>query len=94
MLTRRQYKTTFDPLLTHREDEFTDGHPKNASRIDKSLRKYKRTNLLAKKANDLERLMTFSDDEEEKTPLRRNRNKRVKFDRRIKVIVISSQETE
>jgi len=91
MLTRRQFKTALDPSSTHHECEFTDDHPKNASRIDKSLRKYKRTNLLAKRVNDLERLMSFSDDdEEEKTPLRRNRNRRVKFDRRIKVRVMSS----
>lgn len=91
MLTRRQYKTTLDPGLTHPDCEFTDDHPKNASRIDKSLKKYKRTNLLAKRVNDLERLMSFSDEEEEeKTPLRRNRNRRVKFDRRIKVRVMSS----
>ncbi len=91
MLTRRQYKTVLDPGPTHTDCEFTDDHPKNASRIDKSLRKYKRTNLLAKRVNDLERLMSFSDEEEEeKTPLRRNRNRRVKFDRRIKVRVMSS----
>ncbi len=91
MLTRRQYKTTLDPGPTHHECEFTESHPKNASRINKSLRKYKRTSLLAKRVNDLERLMSFSDEEEEeKTPLRRNRNRRVKFDRRIKVRVMSS----
>ena len=91
MLTRRQYKTALDPSPTHPDCEFTNDYPKNASRIDKSLRKFKRTNLLAKRVNDLERLMSFSDEEEEeKTPLRRNRNRRVKFDRRIKVRVMSS----
>lgn len=79
------------------EDEFIDDkhqNPKNASRIDKTLRKYKRTNQLAKKVSDLERLVSFSDDEEEKTPLRRNRLRRVKFDPRIKVRMMSSQDTD
>jgi hypothetical protein len=73
MLTRRQYKTFFENPSFPDEDEFIDDmqsqNPKNASRIDKSLKKPRKLNKIARKVTDIERLISFSENEEEKTSI-------------------------
>ena len=73
MLTRRQYKTFFENPSFPGEDEFIDEkqtqNAKNASRIDKSLKKPRKLNKIARKVSDIERLISFSDNEEEKTSI-------------------------